>query len=345
MKRPEGFDRSTGAEPVPAPQKSGTSAKPTNPEKQTKPANPGAQRAQTGAPRQLAGAPVRTTRSPKPAKVAREARPEKPAKPDRVAGPDRASARRDVRKAAAARRRYERGEVRRFTRRSRRRRVTWLVALSCVILLGGFVTAAVYSPLLSLKNISITGTSRIDKTQLLGALDGQLGTPLALVDFTKMRAALSKFPLIRSYVTESVPPDTLVIRVTERAPIAAIQTATGFSIVDPAGVVIQESTDRPKGMPLVTAGAAITTSSAFAASVEVILALPPTLATTVDSITAATKDDVTLTLVGGQKVVWGSNEQSALKARVLADLIKAQSGTMPVTYNVSAPTNPVIGPG
>ena len=343
MKRPEGFDRSSGTESPPG---------------EATPARPGAQRTRTGAPRLPTETPVvATTRSPKQAKPAKEPRPDKPAKatngtspskearPENPERPDTASLRREVRRAAAARRRYERGEVRRFTRRSRRRRVTWLVVLSCILLLGGFVTASIYSPLLSLKNISVTGTARIDKTQLLAALDGQMGTPLALVDFGKIRTALSKFPLIRSYVTESVPPDSLVIRITERAPIAAIQTATGFSIVDPAGVVIQESTDRPKGIPLVTSGAAITTSAAFSASVDVILALPPTLATTVDSITAATKDDVTLTLVGGQKVVWGSNEQSALKARVLADLIKAQGGTTPVTFNVSAPTTPVIGPG
>ncbi len=335
MKRPEGFDRSSGTEP---------------PGEATA-ARTGAQRTRSGAPPLPAETPVATTRAPKQAKPAKEPRPDKSARPAKEARPenperpDTASLRREVRRAAAARRRYERGEVRRFTRRSRRRRVTWLVVLSCILLLGGFVTASIYSPLLSLKNISVTGTARVDKTQLLTALDGQMGTPLALVDFGKIRAALSKFPLIRSYVTESVPPDTLVIRITERAPIAAIQTATGFSIVDPAGVVIQESTDRPKGIPLVTSGAAITTSAAFSASVDVILALPPTLATTVDSITAATKDDVTLTLVGGQKVVWGSNEQSALKARVLADLIKAQGGTTPVTFNVSAPTTPVIGPG
>lgn len=218
------------------------------------------------------------------------------------------------------------------------------MALCCVLLLGGFVTAAVYSPLLALSTITITGTSRIDRAQVLSAVDGQVGTPLALVNFTKIRSELSKFPLIRSYVTESVPPNTLIIRITERTPIAAIQTASGFSIVDPAGVVLQQATDRPKGIPLVTAGAAITTSAAFTASVDVILALPATLTTKVDSVTAATKDDVTLTLTTGQKVVWGSSDQSLLKARVLAALITAQGGSTSVTYNVSAPTNPVVGP-
>ena len=90
-------------------------------------------------------------------------------------------------------------------------------------------------------------------------------------------------------------------------------------MVDPAGVVIQSASERPAGIPLIDIGGASADSPAFKAVVEVLLALPDSMLATVESATAQTKDDVTFVLAGvGQRVVWGSADRSALKARVLA---------------------------
>ena len=325
MKRPEGFDRPPAREqPKPAPQKP-VAQQPASRVATSKPEKP------TAAPK--------APKAPKPPKAERTPKPEKTAKPARA---EHGVAARELRKAEAARRRYERSEVRRFTRRSRRRRITLVVVGVVFLLTGALITAAVYSPALSLKHITISGTSRVDQKAVLHAVDGQLGKPLALVDFTAIHAALAKFPLIRSYVTESVPPDTLVIRISERTPIGVIQSAAGFTVVDAAGVELQQSQTRPPGLPIITSDAALTKSAAFAASVQVLIALPPALLATVDTITAHTTDDVTFTLTTGQTVTWGSADQSAFKAEVLASLIKA-NGSPTATYNVAAPNQAVVG--
>ncbi|MCU1414445.1 MAG: hypothetical protein JWN80_1785 [Microbacteriaceae bacterium] len=323
MKRPEGFDRKAPATP-PAPARK----KPAAPAQRqaSKAQAPLLKRPQSPAPQQ----------KPAPKEPAARERAPKERAPKPVAG-------RELRRAESARRRYERSEVRRFTRRSRRRRVTWLVAIICVLLLGGLTVGAIYSPLLSLKKIEVTGTSRVDKGKVLTALDSQLGTPLALVDFGRIRSELAAFPLIRSYVTESVPPDTLVVRISERTPIALLPTAQGFSVIDAAGVELQESTTRPAGLPELTGSAALTKSAAFRAAIDVLLSLSPEILAKVDSITAATADNVTLTLGGGATVLWGSDEQSALKGRVLATLIANQPGAS--RYDVTAPTSAVYVPG
>ena len=213
------------------------------------------------------------------------------------------------------------------------------------VVLAGLVTGAVYSPLLALRTVTVDGTSRVSATDVRDAVSDQLGKPLALVDFAQITTELSRFPLIRSFVTETVPPDTLVIRITERAPIGSVATSSGFSVVDPAGVEIEKATDRPPSLPLIDVGTSKANSPAFAAVVAVLLALPQPVLSRVDSVTAQTNDDVTLTLTGArQTVVWGSAENSALKARVLVALMKTQSATAPVKYDVSAPTNPVVGP-
>lgn len=212
-------------------------------------------------------------------------------------------------------------------------------------LLIGVVTAAVYSPLLSLTTIRIEGASRVKTADVNRALSGELGKPLALVNFAEVKRQLGAFALIRSYVTETVPPHTLIVRLSERSPIGVIATATGYSVVDPAGIVIQRVTDRPALTPIIDPGAGGLSGPGFAAAVDVLLALPADVLAKVDSISAQTKDTVSFSLLGSvQSVVWGGSEDSAIKARVLVALMKTQAPTTSVRFNVSAPSNPVVGP-
>ncbi|MFC5501505.1 FtsQ-type POTRA domain-containing protein [Lysinimonas soli] len=290
------------------------------------------------------------TRTPAPPPVAPKRAAPDPVSPPRDsstrtapgASRDR-SAKAEFRAAERARKRFERAEVKRFTRRARRRRAGWFAAALIALGLMGLVLAAVFSPLLALRTITVDGTSRLDSAKLEKAVDGQLGTPLALLDYGRITRELSAFRLIRSYSTEVLPPDTLVIHVVERAPVGAIQSATAFDLVDPAGVVVDSSATRPAGYPLIQLGNGRLDGPGFASMTQVLRALPAALLAKVDTITAQTRDDVTLSLVGSnQRVVWGSSDDSDAKAQVLADLIVLHGGDGPGEYDVSAPGTAVF---
>ena len=291
-----------------------------------------------------AAAPVKATKNLQapPAKVARLSRPARPRQRDEQVVPSS----RVVARAARERKRYERLEVKRFTRRARRRRTGWFLAALLVVAVGGLVAVAVFSPLLALRTITVDGTSRLSSGTLEKAVDGQLGTPLALLNYGEITRDLAPFSLIRSYVTEIVPPGTLVIHVVERTPVGAIQGTNSFDLVDPAGVTVESSKTRPAGYPLVQLGDGQVNGPGFASMAQVLLALPPAVLTKVDTITAQTHDDVTLTLSGSsQRVVWGSSDDSDAKARVLADLIALHSGSGAGEYDVSAPGTAVFHHG
>ncbi|HEU0207096.1 MAG TPA: FtsQ-type POTRA domain-containing protein [Pseudolysinimonas sp.] len=295
-----------------------------------------------------AAASVNAVRTPQ-ARAGKGARPARPApapQPEKQAlasSPADAGASRALRAQARERRRYERLEVKRFTRRARRRRTGRFLAFLMVLAVGGLVAIAVFSPLLALRTITVDGTSRLNAGTLEKALDGQLGTPLALLDYGTITRELAPFTLIRSYSTEIVPPDTLVVHVVERTPIGTIQGASSFDLVDPAGVTVETSNTRPAGYPLIHLGSGGVGGPGFASMAQVLLALPPAVLTKVDTITAQTHDDVTLTLAGSnQRVVWGSSDDSDAKARVLADLIALHSGSGPGEYDVSAPGTAVF---
>lgn len=247
-----------------------------------------------------------------------------------------------VRAAARRRRRYERAEIKRFTRASRRRRLAWLIgAGSVVVVLAGAILVSV-SPLMALRSVQIVGAQRVDAAAVRKALDSQLGTPLPLVNYDTIRKELTKFPLIRSYSTEANPPGTLVVRLIERVPIALLKVPSGYQLVDQAGVVMQTTAERPGGYPLISIPEDASEESRhreFDATAGVLAALPVGMLGQVGSASSTGAQDVTLVLTSGVTVVWGGPEDAALKSAVLATLLKSAPGAS--VYDVSAPKSPV----
>lgn len=233
--------------------------------------------------------------------------------------------------------------MRRFTRASRRRRLGWATALAILAVVGILIAVAVFSPILALREIRVEGALHLDPAAVAEAVSGQTGTPLALLDEERLRRELGEFTLIRSYVTEIVPPGTLVIHIVERTPLGIVATPAGFDVLDAAGVVLDSPAGRPAGLPLLQVDAEGVEGTGFAAMTEVLLALPPEVLAQVDAITASTQDDVTLTLAGsGQRVVWGSASDSTRKAATLAALLALFAGSGPGEYDVSSPGTAVF---
>ncbi|MBU4464276.1 MAG: FtsQ-type POTRA domain-containing protein [Actinobacteria bacterium] len=249
---------------------------------------------------------------------------------------------RDVWRAARARRRALRAEVRRFTARQRRRRLIAVGVAASLVLLVLATLGAAYSPLFGVERITVVGTSQLDPTAVAAALDGQLGTPLPLVDESAVKAALVAFPLVESYTLEARPPHELVVRIVERTPVGVISSAAGYTLVDAAGVALSTTAAIPAGQPVITVAAGAQ-SDAFAALGQVIRSLPESVRPQVTAATATTPDDVTLTLGGTRTtVVWGSADDSAEKAVALAAAMKARPPASVSEYDVSSPSAVVV---
>ena len=337
MKRPAGFDRSAARQSgAPAPSAPET-AVPARPE-------PG---------RAPSASPVGTITEPIPIVRTQESIPEQTLRPSRATErlplTERVPSNREISKALRAaraeRRRVERGEVRRFTKRSRRRRMAWLGAAGVAVALVLGVILVGLSPLLALRHIQVVGASRLDAGAISAKLGDQVGKPLALLDQAAISSDLAAFPLIRSYTLESHPPDTLVVRIVERQAIGAVQHGSAFVLVDAAKVPISSSATRPAGYPIIAATGAAADANAdsgFAAAAAVLSSLPADVLSRVDTISAKTKDDVSFTLrEGGATVVWGSAEDSALKSADLAALLKGAPKAS--RFDVSSPHSVTTG--
>ena len=314
MKRPEGFDPPT---PPGAP-------------KAGRPARSAAPKARSVGPKSPRVEPTQTA---PPAKVVPLRRESATLRGE--------SATPSVHKSAA---REARAEARRFTRGSRRRRLTVAVVLSIVVVLLAVLGVAVFSPILALRTIEVEGNSAVPAASVQRALEPQLGTPLALLNDDRIRSELSSIILMRSYTTEVVPPNTLVVRIIERKAIGVLRVGSAYEQVDPAGVVLATS-GTPSGLPVIEIGKAGVDSAGFAAAVRVLLAMPPSVLAEVASISATTVDNVSLTLTQGSHVIiWGSAAQSDLKAAALAALLKNSTCASQTVLNVTAPLALACGP-
>ncbi|OCG73156.1 FtsQ-type POTRA domain-containing protein [Microbacterium sediminis] len=259
--------------------------------------------------------------------------------PETVAEPrDRGVGWRELWRASAARRRALRAEIRRFTARTRRRRWYWLGGAAAVVLLIGGSVGAAYSPLFAVEEVRIVGAEALDQAAVQAALAPQVGTPLPLVDHDAVEDALLEFPLIETYTIEARPPHELVIRIVERTPVGVIQTDAGFTVVDAAGVALSTTPEQPEGQPVITVESG-PSSPAFAAVGQVLRSLPQSLHDQVSAASAASPQDVHLTLgATGTEVVWGTAEQSAMKALVLEKAMIAQPPSGVSVYDVSSPS-------
>lgn len=248
----------------------------------------------------------------------------------------------DPKQAQRARRKHERDEIRRFTARSRRRSRGWLVAAGVLVALVVVSIAGAYSPLLAVRTIEVVGTDRVDAAALRKALDDQMGRPLSLVDASEVKAILVRYPLIASYSLESRPPSTLVVRIVERVPVGLVAADGSYTLVDAAGVTIQKSSTPIAGYPVLEVAGG-PGSVGFTAAAEVMRALPEELRSRVSTVSASTADDVTLGLTDtAARVVWGSAEDSAVKAVELQRAIAATDPSTVTEYDVSSPSTVVV---
>ena len=292
-------------------------------------------------------APRAAERSSRPAQgeietmeAGEDATSDDPSTPDATGDAAESLTVRDVWRASRARRKALRAEIRRFTQRSRRRRWIWLSVLGALVLLVGGSAAAAYSPLFAVEKVTVIGASAIDAASVEAALDGQVGTPLALIDASEVKAALLAFPLIETYALEARPPHELTVRIVERTPIGVIASDAGFTLVDAAGVALSTTPTQPEGQPTldVTGG---TDSAAFESVGLVVRSLPSDVRAMIESVRATSLDDVTLTLASGVTVVWGSADQSVEKSVTLTGLMAARPDAQ--SFDVSSPEVGVVG--
>jgi len=106
-----------------------------------------------------------------------------------------------------------------------------------------------------IKVVEITRTERISREDVLAMLDLEQGRGLLLIDLAQAQRSLETHPWIRRAVVRRVFPDTLVVELDEREPVAVLRTGTGGRefLLDREGTLISEGVPTAdEGLPVLT---------------------------------------------------------------------------------------------
>jgi cell division protein FtsQ len=238
----------------------------------------------------------------------------------------------DERTVALARRRFAR-------RQWARRWLAWrtVAVLLLVLAAGGVLLWLVFaSSLLAVSGVKVRGAAVLDPRTVRRAAAVPLGSPLATVDLDAISARVKRLHAVRSVDVSRSWPDKVQISVRERDAVAVVERGGRLRGLDEDGVLFRGYLSRPD-LPVIRMGAR-TGADALAEAAKVAGALPAELAGRVDYVRVRTVDTISLRLRNGRTVLWGSADDSADKAKVLAVLLEHRA----TLYDVSVPGQPVI---
>jgi cell division protein FtsQ len=286
-----------------------------------------------------------------------EAAPEEPAPPpaddeDREGPRRRARREREQRRAVKdramaieearreAKRRVTSGPGREVTPIARRavrglKVLVWTALLSVVAVSLGLLLY--FTPIMSVRHTVVIGLEAVPEEEVLAAAAVVPGTPLLQVDTDAVAERVATIRRVASARVQREYPSSLRITIVERVPVVVKEYPDGPHLFDRDGVDFATAPP-PPNLPILETATPGPNDPATEAALQVMLALPPEVAGQVGRIAAPSVASITLTLLDGRVVVWGTTDRTDEKALKLAALL-TQPGR---TYDVSSPDLPTV---
>ncbi|WP_137148286.1 cell division protein FtsQ/DivIB [Mycolicibacterium sp. CR10] len=205
------------------------------------------------------------------------------------------------------------------------------------VLVVGLGLLLYFTPIMSARSIVVTGLGAVTQDEVVAAAGVPPGTPLLQVDTDAVAERVAEIRRVASARVQREYPSTLRVTVEERIPIVVRDYPDGVHLFDRDGVDFATAPP-PPGVPYLDTEHPGPTDPATKAALEVMTSLRPEVASQVGRVSAPSVAAITLTLIDGRVVVWGTTDRTEEKALKLAALL-TQPGQ---TYDVSSPDLPTV---
>lgn len=207
-----------------------------------------------------------------------------------------------------------------------------------------FVGVVFFSPLLATRTITVQGASLLDASTVEEQLSPLEGTPMTRITEADVSSLIGNENVLYGVTLEANPPHELVVKLHERVPVAVVEDGGVYVLVDNEGLQLGEAKSvEEAGVPLVAGGLDIVGTPAFETVTGVLAALPTSILSQVSEAKADSASTITLEMADGTQVVWGTPQDSELKAKVLVQLMESVGSEVSVTtYDVSSPLVPTV---
>lgn len=228
---------------------------------------------------------------------------------------------------------------------SRARR--WLAAVATVGAVGGLVAVAYFSPLMSVRAVSVQGVgpgSGTTAQEVIARAQVPKGRPLLQVNTADAARRVASIGAVESARVRRQYPSTIEVIVVERTPVARLETDRAVHVLDRLGVPYRHydrGTAVPADaarLPLLQTPNAGPADAATTTALRIVEGLPPDLRRSIAVVNAESPVNVGFALRNGTTVVWGDSTRGQDKA-VAWRAIATRKGTL---YNVSSPDFPTF---
>lgn len=221
-------------------------------------------------------------------------------------------------------------------RATRRRRLRLIAIVAAVVLVLGATGWLVwFSPVLALKQVSVTGTSLLTTDEVTRQAAAPIGRPLVRVAEQPIADRVAQLPQVESVHVQRRWPSGLAIEVTERRPAYAIAREGRWLLVDGSGTGFVSLAERPE--KLIEVRTPISDPATLALLAKVTGSLPEDIQEQLDHVEAPRPDAIKLVLREEREIFFGSGADAELKIQVAGALLRA---TKAKWIDVSAPGHP-----
>lgn len=226
----------------------------------------------------------------------------------------------------------------------KRLRLFLMIIASVAVFALVFVGVVFYSPLLATQTITVKGASLTDASSIESKLATLEGVPLTRISEQQVTEIVGQKNIVREVTVEAHPPHELVVTLHERVPVAVVQEDKTYLLVDSEGNRLGTVADpKDASLPLIEGGTGVLESQEFETITAVLAALPSSLLQQVEEAKASSASTITLKLKDGSTVIWGTSQDSEVKAKVLLALMSNTPATQGnSTYDVSSPLVPTV---
>lgn len=222
--------------------------------------------------------------------------------------------------------------------------LTWAKRLGVAAGVVGAGWLVMLSPIFSL-DPGATETSGfgsvVSPEQVAEVIESHAGTSLVMLNAGEISAQLEELVGVREAQITRVWPSALRVELLSSEPVAAIPQGGVYLLVDDLGEAVDTSDAAPEQLPVITIPVGEGSTRILEGVLDVVDEIPVALRDRVEGIEAQTEDSISFVLRDGPRVEWGSGEQSALKAEVLAALLDSRQTDGVDVIDVSAPSLPI----
>jgi cell division protein FtsQ len=225
-----------------------------------------------------------------------------------------------------------------------RKRLRWILAVILVIAVMLGAIWLIRSPVLSIRQVDISGSQESDPAGAVRALGMGIGTPTIDVHGDAITRAVLEDPWVESVVVSVAWPGSVVIEITERTPIAPVLAGDQWVLVGSDGGAIMAVVDPSSFDAIVSIDQGSITPGTVVSDAAVLGALQ-----FIDSLPQERRTGLTLQMegvglvavTGDHRVRLGRPVDMTLKASVLDRLLDTGPPTGS-TINLIAPLRPAV---